>query len=144
MSRAHSFPRQHLTNYAANLVNSAAHRGKADEIPELTAGTQLNFRGLIKSRINRSDTCYELMNPSLVIHQSSISSFNHHHQTKNHHKQTLAHSSRGIPRAAENCGPQPSPSPSPPPPPPPSSSSSSSSPSLSSSSSSSSMACPTL
>jgi len=28
------------------------------------------------------------MNPSLFIHQSSISSFNHHHQTKNHHKQT--------------------------------------------------------
>jgi len=31
MSRAHSFPRQNLTNSAANLVNSAAHRGKADE-----------------------------------------------------------------------------------------------------------------
>src|SRR6218665_3059592 len=28
------------------------------------------------------------MNPSLFIHQSSSSSFNHHHQTKNHHKQT--------------------------------------------------------
>src|SRR6218665_1706641 len=28
------------------------------------------------------------MNPSLFIHYSSISSFNHHHQTKNHHKQT--------------------------------------------------------
>ena len=40
MSRAHSFPRQ-------NLVNSVAHRGKADEIPRLTAVTQLNFRGLI-------------------------------------------------------------------------------------------------
>src|SRR6218665_1794318 len=31
--RAHSFLRQNLTNSAANLVNSAAHRGKADEIP---------------------------------------------------------------------------------------------------------------
>src|SRR6218665_2913567 len=31
--RAHSFPRQNLTNSAANLVNSAAHRSKADEIP---------------------------------------------------------------------------------------------------------------
>ena len=40
--RAHSFPRQ-------NLTNSAAHRGKADEIPRFTADTQLNFRGLIKS-----------------------------------------------------------------------------------------------
>jgi len=47
--RAHGFPRQNLTNSAANLVNSAAHRGKADEIPRLTAVTQLNFRGLIKS-----------------------------------------------------------------------------------------------
>src|SRR6218665_2345652 len=27
------------------------------------------------------------MNPSLFIHLSSFSSFNHHHQTKNHHKQ---------------------------------------------------------
>ena len=49
ISRAHSFPRQNLTNSAANLVNSAAHRGKADEIPRLTAATQLNFRDLIKS-----------------------------------------------------------------------------------------------
>src|SRR6218665_612586 len=47
--RAHSFSRQILTNSAAYLVNSAAHRGKADEFPLLTAGTQLNFRGLIKS-----------------------------------------------------------------------------------------------
>src|SRR6218665_1968285 len=47
--RAHSFPRQNLTNSAANLVNSVAHRGKADEILRLTAATQLNFRGLIKS-----------------------------------------------------------------------------------------------
>jgi len=31
------------------LVNSAAHRGKADEIPRFTADTQLNYRGLIKS-----------------------------------------------------------------------------------------------
>jgi len=31
--RAHSFPRQNLTNFAANLVNSTALRGKADEIP---------------------------------------------------------------------------------------------------------------
>src|SRR6218665_2078708 len=38
--------------------------------------------------MNRANTCYELMNPSLFIHQSSFSSFNHHHQTKNHHKQT--------------------------------------------------------
>ena len=49
ISWAHSFPRQNLTNSAANLVNSAAHRGKADEILRLTADTQLNFRGLIKS-----------------------------------------------------------------------------------------------
>jgi len=47
--RAHSFPRQNLTNSVANLANSAAHRGKADEIPRLTAVTQLNFHGLIKS-----------------------------------------------------------------------------------------------
>jgi len=47
--RAHSFPRQNLTNSASNFVNSAAHRGKADEIPQLTADTQLNFRNLIKS-----------------------------------------------------------------------------------------------
>ena len=46
--RAHSF-RANLTNSAANLVNSAVHRGKANEIPRLTAVTQLNFRGLIKS-----------------------------------------------------------------------------------------------
>ena len=43
------FRGQNLTNSAENLVNSAAHRGKADEIPRLTAVTQLNFRGLIKS-----------------------------------------------------------------------------------------------
>src|SRR6218665_1526215 len=49
ITRAHSFPRQNLTNSAANLVNSAVHRGKADEIPRLTAATQLNSRGLIKS-----------------------------------------------------------------------------------------------
>ena len=56
ISRAHSFPRQNLTNSAANLVNSAAnlvnsaaHHGKADEILRLTAVTQLNFHGLIKS-----------------------------------------------------------------------------------------------
>jgi len=30
--RVHSFPRQNLTNSTANLVNSDAHRGKADEI----------------------------------------------------------------------------------------------------------------
>src|SRR6218665_64797 len=49
ISRAHSFSRQNMTNSAANLVNSADHRGKADEIQRLTADTQLNFRGLIKS-----------------------------------------------------------------------------------------------
>jgi len=49
ITRAHSFLRQNLPNSATNLVNSAAHRGKADEIPRLTADTQLNFRGLIKS-----------------------------------------------------------------------------------------------
>ena len=43
--RAHSFPRQNLTNSAANLVNSAVHRGKADEVPRLNAATQLNYRG---------------------------------------------------------------------------------------------------
>ena len=68
ISRVHSFPRQNLTNSAANLVSSAAYRGKADKVPRLTANTQLNFRGLIKSWINRSNTCYELMNPSLFIH----------------------------------------------------------------------------
>src|SRR6218665_2314261 len=47
--RAHSFPRKNLTNSAVNLVNSTAHRGKADEIPRFTADTQLNFRGEIKS-----------------------------------------------------------------------------------------------
>ena len=47
--RAHSLPRQNLNNSAANLVNSAANRGKADEIPRLTTGTQLNFHGLFKS-----------------------------------------------------------------------------------------------
>jgi len=47
--RAHSFLRQNLTNSAANFVNSAAYRGKADEIPRLTVVTQLNFGGLIKS-----------------------------------------------------------------------------------------------
>jgi len=41
--------RGNLTNPAVSMVNSAAHRGKADEIPRLTAATQLNFRGLIKS-----------------------------------------------------------------------------------------------
>ena len=35
ISRAHSFLRQNLTNSAANLVNSAAHRDKADEIPRI-------------------------------------------------------------------------------------------------------------
>jgi len=49
ITRAHCFPRQNLTNFAANLVNSAAHRGKADEIPRLIADTPLNLRGLIKS-----------------------------------------------------------------------------------------------
>src|SRR6218665_978439 len=66
--RAHSFPRQNLTNSAVNLVNSAAYRGKADEIPRLTTDTHLHFRGLIKSSINKSNTCYELMNQSLFIH----------------------------------------------------------------------------
>ena len=57
ITRAHSFPGQNLANH-----------GTADEIPRLTEDTQLNFRGLIKSWINRSNTCYELMNPSLFIH----------------------------------------------------------------------------
>jgi len=61
ITRAHSFPQKNLTNSATNLVNSAVHRGKADEIPRLTADTQLHFRGLIKSWISRSNTCYELM-----------------------------------------------------------------------------------
>jgi len=43
MSRAHSFRGKNLTKPAANLVNSAVHRGKADEIPRLTAATQLNI-----------------------------------------------------------------------------------------------------
>ena len=49
ITRAHSFARQNLTNSATNLVNSAAHRGKADEIWRVTVDTQLNFRSLIKS-----------------------------------------------------------------------------------------------
>ena len=40
MYRAHSFPRQNLTNSAGNLVNSAEHRSKADEIPRLNAVTR--------------------------------------------------------------------------------------------------------
>ena len=40
ISWADSFPRQNLKNSVGNLVNSAAHRGKADEIPRLTADTQ--------------------------------------------------------------------------------------------------------
>ena len=43
ISRAHSFTRQNLTNAAANLVNSAAHRGKADEIPGLTGYSAAQF-----------------------------------------------------------------------------------------------------
>ena len=46
---AHSFRGKFDKNSAVFMVNSAAHRGKADEIPRLTAATQLNFRGLIKS-----------------------------------------------------------------------------------------------
>ena len=42
MNRAHSFPRQNSTNSVVNLVNSADHHGKADEIPRLTAVAQLN------------------------------------------------------------------------------------------------------
>src|SRR6218665_1447121 len=41
---AHSFPRQNLTKSAENLVNSAAHRCKADEIPRLNAAKQGKFR----------------------------------------------------------------------------------------------------
>jgi len=48
MIRAHSFPLQNLTNFAANFVNSAAHRGNTDEIPRLTAVTPVKFRGLTK------------------------------------------------------------------------------------------------
>ena len=46
--RAHSFPREKFYKSAVYLANSAVHRGKADEIPRLTAVTQLNIRGLIK------------------------------------------------------------------------------------------------
>src|SRR6218665_3060186 len=46
--RAHSCPRQNLTNSAANFVNPAAHRGNTDEIPWLTAVTPVKFRGLTK------------------------------------------------------------------------------------------------
>ena len=56
-----------------NLVNSAYQRGKADEIPWLTAGTQLNFRGLIKSWINRSN----VMN-LWILHYSFINHQFHH------------------------------------------------------------------
>jgi len=55
--RAHSFPRQILANSLANLVNSAAHRGITREIPRLTAATQVKFRGIIKSWINKWNTC---------------------------------------------------------------------------------------
>jgi len=55
-----------------------AHHGNTDEIPwlttantgaipRLTVATQVKFRGLIKSGIDKSNTGYELMNPSLSI-----------------------------------------------------------------------------
>src|SRR6218665_1309897 len=53
------FSQKNLTNSAPNLLNSAVHRGKADEIPRLIAATQLNCHGLMKSPINRSNACYE-------------------------------------------------------------------------------------
>ena len=46
--RAQSFPRQNLTNSAANFVNSAAHCGNTDEIPRLTAVTPVKFHGVTK------------------------------------------------------------------------------------------------
>jgi len=42
-----------LANSVVNLVNSAS--------------TQVKFRGMIKSRIDKSNACYELMNPSLFV-----------------------------------------------------------------------------
>ena len=41
--RAHSFPRKKFDETAENLVNSAAHRGKADEIPRFTAVYTVKF-----------------------------------------------------------------------------------------------------
>jgi len=35
ISRPHSFPQKILTNSAHHLVNSAAHHGNTDEIPQL-------------------------------------------------------------------------------------------------------------
>src|SRR6218665_2866155 len=49
IARAHSFPRQNLTNSVAYLVNSAAHHGNTDEILRLTEAIQVEFHGLIKS-----------------------------------------------------------------------------------------------
>src|SRR6218665_3191306 len=65
--RAHSFPRQNLTNSAVNLVNSAANRGKADEVPRLTAATQLNFRGLIDEIMNQQVKYMLCTYESLII-----------------------------------------------------------------------------
>ena len=50
------FPQKNFTNSAANLVNSAAHHGNTDEIPCITAATQVKFRGLIKSWLDKSNT----------------------------------------------------------------------------------------
>jgi len=48
-----------------NLVNSAAHRGKADEIPRLTAVTQLNF---LNQQVKYMLLTYE----SFIIHSLII------------------------------------------------------------------------
>jgi len=39
---------------------TATHRGSTDEIPRFIAATQVKFRSLIKSWIDKSNTCYEL------------------------------------------------------------------------------------
>jgi len=47
------FPQKNFTNSAAN---SAVHHGNTDEIPCITAATQVKFRGLIKSWLDKSNT----------------------------------------------------------------------------------------
>ena len=73
--RAHSFPRQNLTNSAVNFVNSAAHPGNTDEIPWLTAVTPVKFRSLTKWRIASKLHVMNLriLHCSLINHQSAIS-----------------------------------------------------------------------
>ena len=73
-------------NSAENLVNFAAHRGKADEIQRLTADTQLNIR------LNHESTGQIHVMNLWILHYSFINLHLHHSaitiSTKNNHKQT--------------------------------------------------------